>query len=66
MKLRRLLSKEVYIRLADDETAFLVTVTYGKIYYKQTEFAVEPPRCPKASAEPARVMSKGSGIRTRN
>jgi hypothetical protein len=34
-------SKEVYIRLAEDESAFLCTTTYGKFYSKTTEVALD-------------------------
>ena len=35
-----LLTREVYIRLADDETGFVCTVKYGKFYAKAKEFAL--------------------------
>ena len=47
MSLKRLLEKEIYVRLIDDETAFRCTVRYGKLYSKKTEFLVDRPvECP--------------------
>ena len=39
MKIR--FTQEVYIRLANDQTGFVCTVKYGKLYSKATEFPLK-------------------------
>lgn len=39
--MNRLIVKEIYIRLTDDKAAFVCTVKCGKLYSKETEFALE-------------------------
>ena len=43
-----LFAKETYIRLSDDESAFIATVAYGLFYSKATEFPIHD--------EPAHVV----------
>jgi hypothetical protein len=44
MSLESLIEKEIYIRLALDETAFICTIQYGQIHSRSKRFPVEPDR----------------------
>lgn len=47
VSLKRLLEKEIYIRLTADETAFRCTVRYGKLCSRKKEFLIDRPvECP--------------------
>jgi hypothetical protein len=42
MTLRMLTAKEIYIRLAQDHTAFICTIRYGCLHSKTADFPVQP------------------------
>ena len=41
MALKSLLSKSTFIRLSDDQTAFLCTVKYGRLFSRTTRIPLE-------------------------
>lgn len=49
---------EVYIRLTDDETAFVCTVKRGQFDVKVTEFALEGQSLTSASDEKSLVLAR--------
>jgi len=53
-----LLRREVYIRLADDESGFVCTVQYGKFHAKATEFALHCESTPGPSDEKVPVFAR--------
>jgi hypothetical protein len=56
-----LFAREVYIRLTDDKSGFVCTVTDGKFYTKATEFALHRRPAPDVLDEKALVLArKGS------
>jgi hypothetical protein len=61
MMLRALVEKEVYIRLADDETAIVCTVRYGRLRTKVAKFPVELTSCVTAEEterDPVRIRKR--------
>jgi len=57
--MNRFFGRELYIRLASDEGAFVCTTTYGKFYSKAKKFLLHE-RAPAAmhENEPAQVRKK--------
>ena len=58
-----LLTREVYIRLADDESGFVCTVKYGKRYAQATEFVLDCPPTPGLLDEKVAVLAKKRPLR---
>lgn len=60
MKLRALLSKEVYIRLTENEPGLVASVKYGRLCWKQTEYPIElPAECPVTVHAPVEKRLRG-------
>ena len=55
--------QEVYIRIAEDQTAFVCTIRYGKLYSKVTEFPLKHEPIPDVVDEKALVLARKSTAR---
>ena len=53
-----LFTKEVYLRLSEDKSAFVCTTRWGRLFSKMTEFALKFQRIPETVDEKAPVPSK--------
>lgn len=64
--MNKLFTREVYIRLTDEETGFVCTVKHGKFYAKATEFALHSQPTPEALDETVLVLARkrSSGLAT--
>lgn len=51
--MKKLFAKEVFIRLAEDDSAFVCTTKYGKFFSKAAEFALNSQSVP--APEPIEV-----------
>jgi len=53
-----LFTKDVYIRLAEDKSAFVCTTKWGRFFSKMTEFALRCQRTPEPVDQNAPVPLK--------